>query len=340
MLGMLGSVPDVALPDCWCPVKPEASPTARALLALELVQSNPGITADRLADKLGVSERAARRYVGILREAGIPIESARGPYGGYRLGRGLRLPPLMFSADEALGLVMAVLDGHHDAGDPTDPVGSALGKIMRALPESVAAQAEAVRRTTASAPDRAAARPDPATTTALVHACSNHRRVRLDYRSEAGSQWVTEVDPWAVVVRHGRWYLLCWSHPKDARRAYRIDRVRAVEPLDDTFDPPAGLDPVATLEEHLAVGWEYEVEVLIDAPIATVKPCLPRAVGRLEPLDADTTRLVGSTSNPWWYAEQLASVPAAYQIVKCPELQEAARVLGQRLLAAGEHPHP
>ncbi|MGH3489358.1 MAG: HTH domain-containing protein, partial [Actinopolymorphaceae bacterium] len=62
----------------------DASPTARALLTLELVQASPGITADRLGDKLGVSERAARRYVGILREAGIPIESVRGPYGGYR----------------------------------------------------------------------------------------------------------------------------------------------------------------------------------------------------------------------------------------------------------------
>ena len=102
-------------------VKPDVSPTARALLALELVQSSPGMSADRLAGKLGVSERAARRYVGILREAGIPIESTRGPYGGYRLGRGLRLPPLMFSAAEALGLVMAVLDGHHDVSDSTDP---------------------------------------------------------------------------------------------------------------------------------------------------------------------------------------------------------------------------
>src|SRR5207249_3027063 len=120
-------------------------------------------------------------------------------------GRGLRLPPVTFTAVEALGLVMAVLDGHHDAGDPTDPVGSALGKLMRALPEPVAAQAEAVRRATAPAPDRAAARPDPETTTALVRACSNHRRVRLGYRSEAGSEWTTEVDPWAVVVRHGRW---------------------------------------------------------------------------------------------------------------------------------------
>jgi predicted DNA-binding transcriptional regulator YafY len=315
-------------------VKPDASPTARALLALELVQGSPGITADRLAEKLGVSERAARRYVGMLREAGIPIESVRGPYGGYRLGRGLRLPPLTFTAAEALGLVMAVLDGHHDASDTTDPVGSALGKLLSALPAPVARQAEAVRRTTAPAPDRAAARPDPETATALVQACAGHRRVRLTYRSETRSEWDMEVDPWAVVVRHGRWYLLCWSHRADARRAYRIDRVTAVEVLDRTFTPPADLNPVAVLEEHLAVGWEYDVEVVIDAPVDAVARCLPRTLGRLEPLDASATRLIGSTSNPVWYAEQLAMIPVPYRIVRCPELHEAARVLGHRLLAA------
>jgi len=319
-------------------VRSDASPTARALLALELVQSSPGITADRLADKLGVSDRAARRYVGILREAGIPVESARGPYGGYRVGRGLRLPPLMFTAAEALGLVMAVLDGHHDASDPADPVGSALGKIVRALPEAVAAQAEAVRRTTAPAPDRAAARPDPATTAALVQACASSRRVRLDYRSEAGSAWTMEVDPWAVVVRHGRWYLLCALCRSGARRAYRIDRVRAVAVLDNPVVPPADLDPVATLEEHLAVGWEYEIEVVIDAPVETAGRCLPRALGRLEPVDAGTSRLVGSTSNPVWYAEQLVVLPAAYRIVRCPELREATRALAHRLLTATEQP--
>ena len=316
----------------------DTSPTARALLALELVQGSPGITAERLADKLGVSERAARRYVGILREAGIPIESVRGPYGGYRVGRGLRLPPLVFSSAEALGLVMAVLDGHHDAGDPTDPVGSALGKIVRALPEPVAAQAEVVRRTTAPAPDRAAARPDPATTAALVQACSDRRTVRLDYRSEAGSEWLLDVDPWAVVVRHGRWYLLCRSHRADARRAYRIDRVRSVVVLDDAFPPPADLDPVAVLEEHLAVGWEYDVDVVIDAPVEAVRRCLPPALGRLEPIDATSSRLVGSTSNPWWYAERLAAVPTPYRIVGGLELQHTARVLGQRLLAAAGSP--
>jgi len=315
-------------------VRPDASPTARALLALELLQGSPGITADRLADNLDVSERAARRYVAILREAGIPIESVRGPYGGYRVGRGVRLPPLMFDAAEALGLVMAVLDGHHVASDPADPVGAALGKIMRALPEPVAAQAEAVRHATAPAPDRAAARPDPGTTSALVQACSDRRRVRIGYRSEAGREWVTDVEPWAVVVRHGRWYLLCRSPATDATRAYRVDRVRGVDVLDETFTPPVLLDPVATLEEHLAAGWEYDVEVVIDAPADAVARCIPRTLGRLTPVDGDTARLVGSTSNPWWYAEQLAAMPAPYRIVECPELRHAARAIGERLVAA------
>jgi predicted DNA-binding transcriptional regulator YafY len=319
-------------------VTSDASPTARALLALELLQGAPGITADQLADKLGVSERAARRYVAILREAGIPIESVRGRYGGYRVGRGLRLPPLMFSATEALGLVMAVLDGHHAAGDATDPVGSALGKIVRALPEPVAAQAEAVRRTTAPAPDRSAARPDPEITTALVQACSDHRRVRLDYRSEAGSEWLVDVDPWAIVVRHGRWYLLCRSLRSDSLRAYRIDRVRHVDLLDDTFVPPSDLDAVALLEQHLAVGWDFDVEVVIDAPADVVVRRLPRILGTVEPVDAESCRLLGSTSNPGWYAEQLAAIPAPYRIVEGAELRDAARRLGRRFLAATSDP--
>jgi predicted DNA-binding transcriptional regulator YafY len=315
-------------------VNPDSSPAARALLTLELIQNSPGITTDRIADKLGVSDRAVRRYVGILREADIPIESVRGPYGGYHVGRGLRLAPLMFTAAEALGLVMAVLDGHHDATDPAHPVGSALGKMMRALPTAVAAQADAVRRTTAPAPDRSAVRPDPQTTTLLVQACSQHRLVRLSYRTEKGSDLLIEVEPWAVVVRHGRWYVLCRSVSADAKRTYRIDRVQHVELLDATFTPPVDLDPVTALEENLGAGWDHAVEVIIEAPAELVARCLPRTTGTLEPIGARTTRVTGSTSNVGWYAQQLTALPAAYRILKCPDLQQAARDLGQRLLDA------
>ena len=136
----------------------EVSPTARALLALEAIQNVPGITARQLGDRLGVTERAARRYVAILREAGLPIDSVSGPYGGYQVGRGLRLPPLTFTAAEAAGLVMAVLEGHRPATDPADLVGGALAKIIRVLPTPVAPLVRSIRDVS-GAP---AARPHPA----------------------------------------------------------------------------------------------------------------------------------------------------------------------------------
>ena len=313
----------------------DATPTARALRALELLQDRPGITADRLGAELGVTERAARRYVGLLRDAGVPVESATGPYGGYRLGRGLRPAPLRFTAGEALALVMAVLDGHHDADDPGNLAGTALGKLLGVLPDAVAADARTVRMAAAPTPDRAAARPDPAIATALVQASVSHRCARLDYRSEAGSEWLVEVEPWAVVVRHGRWYLLCRNIPADARRTYRIDRVRRVDVLDQTFDPPDA-DPVRSLEEHLAVGWEYEVDVVLDAPLDVVSRHMPRSLGSLEPVDDATCRLRATTSNPVWYAQQLVGFPVSCRIAGGPELRNAARDIGRRLLAAVE----
>ena len=309
----------------------DTSPTSRALLALELLQSRPGISAERLGDRLGVSERAARRYVAILREAGVPVESVRGPYGGYRVGRGLRLPPLMFTATEALGLVMAVLEAH-GATSGDDPVATAVGKIVRVLPENVARPFEALRHVAARRTDPDP--PQPETTATLVRASADQRRVRIGYALGPNRERTLLVDPWAVVVRHGRWYLLGWSHAADARRTYRIDRVRAVEVLDEPFTPPGDLDPLAALEEQLSQGWPHEVEVEIDAPLDDVRRWLPRALGRLEPVDAHRTRLLGSTENLAWYATEIAEFPATYRVVGGPELRDAVRRLAERLSAS------
>ena len=312
----------------------DLSPTARALSTLELVQTSPGVTAERLAERLGVSDRAVRRYVAILRESGIPITSVRGPYGGYRVGRGVRLPPLMFSATEALGLVMAVLDGHHGGSDPDDPVASALGKIIRALPEPIAGPAGAVRRTAAAAPD-----PAPS---ARTRRSPRHWYKPARPRDGSGSttaartarEWTGEVDPWAVVVRHSRWYLLCWSHSAADRRAYRVDRIQTAIVLEVPADRPVDLDPVAMLEQHLAVGWEFSAEVVFSGTYDGVRRWITPAIGTLEPIDDHRTRLVGSTGNPHWYAQQLVLVPYAFEIVSGDEVRRAARELGHQLLAA------
>ena len=169
----------------------DVSPTARALLALEAIQNVPGITAARLGERLGVTERAARRYVAILREAELPIESVSGPYGGYQVGHGLRLPPLTFTAAEASGLVMAVLEGHKGAADPADLVGGALAKIVRVLPSRVAVQVRTIRDGASSGPAASGGEGDDPSPAALVgldvmtvlfDACAAARRLRLTYR--------------------------------------------------------------------------------------------------------------------------------------------------------------
>jgi predicted DNA-binding transcriptional regulator YafY len=313
----------------------DLSPTARALRALEILQTRPGATADEIAARLGVTERAARRYVAILREAGIPVESSRGPHGGYRLGRGTRLPPVSFTQAEALVLVMAVLDSQPAAAAGVDElVGSALSKVIRALPEGVGRQAAELREHASAAPDRRSTRPDPATTSALVAAVAARRRVVFTYVSESGNEWDAEVDPWAVVVRYGRWYLLCHSHRAHAIRTYRVDRVRAVQQTTVDFTPPEGLDAVAVLEQNLGAGWEFATRVVFHAPLAEVAPWIRPPMGRLEPSE-DGCVLVGSTSNPTMYAQEwLAGVPVVFHIEGGKELHAAVSSLVSKLSAA------
>lgn len=315
----------------------ELSPTARALRTLDLLHARPGITANELADRLGVTERAARRYIGMLREAGIGVESTRGPYGGYRLGRGSGLPPVVFSDDEALGLVMAVLDGHPAAaGSEDDLVGAALSKVIRVLPAPVARQAAALRTHASAAPDPRSSRPDPEMISALVAAVAARRRVSIVYRSAARNDWESEVDPWAIVVRYGRWYLLCHSHRSAAIRTYRVDRVKSVTETPYGFSPPDDLDAVAVLEEHLGAGWDYPTRVAFDAPRRKVAPWIRPVMGRLTDDDhGDGCILIGSTENPQMYAEEwLAQVPFPFRVDGGPELHAAVTALAARLTAA------
>jgi predicted DNA-binding transcriptional regulator YafY len=311
----------------------ELSPTARALLALEVIQNNPGITAQRLGDRLGVTERAARRYVAILREADLPVESVTGPHGGYRVGRGLRLPPLMFTVAEAMGLVMAVLEGHRHAADPTDLVGGALAKILRILPERVANPVRAFRDVAAPhSPEETSVNPE--LTAALIEACTTARRLCLAYRIGKAPYPLMEVDPWAVVLRHSRWYLLGWSHTKRAQRVLRVDRIVTIEPRPQTFTPPPDLDALRTLEEHLSQGWTHPVDVLVEASVEETSRWVPRSLGRLEADEEGRTRLLATTDEPDWYARQLATIPAPFRVLGSPPIQQATAALGRRLARA------
>jgi predicted DNA-binding transcriptional regulator YafY len=316
------------------PIVGDLSPTARALRVLQMLQDRPMVTAAELAHSLAVTERAARRYIAILREAGIPVISERGPYGGYQLGRGIRLPPLVFTATEALGLVMAVLETDSPAaGD--DAVGAALDKFLRALPASVARQAIALRQHAATVPDHRP-RPDPVVAADLVEAVAAKRRITVTYRNESGRTWSGDIDPWAVVIRYGRWYLACFSHKAGAVRTFRVDRVLAIMPHEEFFEPPADIDPAALVEEQLGRGWKYRTRVRFHAPVDAVRPFVSSPMGSLEAVDGGADcDLVGSTRNPQMYAcEWLAQVPIPFTVIDGPELAEAVAILAARLTAA------
>ena len=306
----------------------DASPTARALRTLDLIHQRPGIRAAELAERLGVSDRAVRRYVDTLRDAGIPVTGTTGPYGGYQVGRGVRLPPVVFSGPEALAVVMAVLDSPAGAPEPDSLAGSGVAKLLRALPESVGRPAVQFWRHIAAAGSDAP-RPEVAITSGLVEAVAAHRRVRIAYRSAAGHEWTSEVDPWAVVVRYGLWYLLCRTRSAELR-TYRLDRIGSVEQLSAPAEVPADLDAVAVLERSLGEGWELATRVRFGAPAERVRPWLRAPMGRLEP-DGDECVLAGTTSNPQMYAgEWLAQVPFPFVVEEGPELRAAVRELAGR----------
>jgi predicted DNA-binding transcriptional regulator YafY len=299
-----------------------------------MLQVRSSVTAADLAMALGVTERAARRYIAILREAGIPVISERGPYGGYQLGRGVRLPPLVFTATEALGLVMAVLETDSPAARD-DVVGAALDKFLRALPASVARQAIVMRQHAATAPDHRS-RPDPVIAADLVEAVASKRRITVTYRNESGRSWTGDIDPWAVVIRHGRWYVACFSHQAGAVRTLRVDRVLAVVQKDEIFEPPTHMDPVALVEDQLGRGWKHPTRVRFHATLDAVRPFVIPPMGSLEAVDAGAAcDLVGSTRNPQMYAsEWLAQIPIAFTVIEGPELAAAVASLAARLTAA------
>ncbi len=312
---------------------PDSSPTARALQCLGLVQARPGITAGELAGRLDVSTRAVRRYVAILREAEIPIDSVSGPHGGYRVGRGVRMPPVLFSEAEALALTMAALT-HVAEGD--ELVSRGLSKLVQSLPGKAGEQAAAMWTHAVPARSHAAARADPSVSSVLVAAAAERRKTRIGYRSAAGSTTERTVDPWAVVARRRLWYLLCWDDDAQAVRTYRVDRVVRVATLAQRFDPPPGLDPVALVEQHLGSGRRYATLVRFHAPVTHVRPFVGPVMGRLEPVDGGAACLLtGTTDNPQMYAgEWLAAIPVPFRVLGGPELAVAVAHVAEHLARA------
>jgi predicted DNA-binding transcriptional regulator YafY len=288
---------------------------------LETLQDRGLVTAEELAERLGTDTRTVRRYVTALREMDIPVRTERGRYGGYRLARGYRLPPLMLADDEAVAVAVA-LAAAGDAEDPAEPspAARALVKLNRVLPSALRERVNAlVAGTSVVADRRPSVQPEPEVALTLAAAVRARRRVRLDHRGLA-----REVDPYGLVVHSRRWYLVGHDHLRGEVRTYRVDRVERAAELPQRFSPPGGFDVVQHVMQGLTFGaWTHRTEVWLDTDLETARRHLPTTAGDLRIDPAGGVVLASGAEDLVSMARMLSGLPWGFAVREPAELVQA-----------------
>lgn len=309
--------------------------SARLLRLLSLLQTRPFWTGPQLAERLEVTPRTLRRDIGRLRELGYPVEAAPGRWGGYQLGPGAALPPLLLDDDEAV----AVAVGLRTAAGGTiagldEAATAALTKLERVLPRRLQHRVEAIGATTMRL-SPALPQVDASLLVVLATACQSQERVRFSYCDRADRRTERLVEPYRLVHTGRRWYLAARDVRRSAWRTFRLDRISDPEPSGHhfTFDDPP--DAVALVAEGIsAAPYRYRARVLVRAPAHQVAEVVPAAVAMLEPADGDTTILTSGADDLGFLAAHLAGLPFEFEVLEPADLRARMRELGRRLLQA------
>ncbi len=314
-------------------------PTARVLALLELLQSGGTRTVGDLADRLGVDERTVRRYVAHLLELDVPVESVRGRYGGYRLGPGYRLPPLMLTDDEAVAVLVGLVSGPQSgAGASRAAAESATAKIRRVLPKPLAVRLGALLDT-AHFPGRShpgsAAEID--VLLLVAEAARDRRTLEIVHAGRNGRTTERTVQPYGVVVHAGHWYLTGQDTVRLEVRTFRLDRVTTAKLGSDTFMVPTNFRPQDEVLGALArTPWRHLVSVIVHADADAIQSRLPLGLATITPLTDEEgwTRVEIRAEQLDWVPGVLARLDADLVIEGPDELRDRVLTLAQRLLAA------
>ncbi len=291
---------------------------------LELLQARGSIGAPELARRLEVGERTIRRYAVMLQEMGVPVEGKRGRHGAYSLRPGHRLPPMMFTEDEALGLALSLIAARRLGLSGAAPaVEGALAKLERVMPESLGGRVRALQETIslAVASPETQARSEFLLT--LAAAVGEGSRVWMRYRSSSG-ETERDVDPYGVMNREGLWYFVGHCHLRNGLRLFRVDRVLEAWATGEKFVRPAGLDSQRALLDAVAgtTSGEWLVEVLLEIEEEDVRWRLPSVGFALEAVEGGTM-LRCSTWDLAWISRVLASLDCDFIVLRPAELLEA-----------------
>lgn len=318
-------------------------PTAqRVLTLLDLLQRRAVWSGAELAAELGVTIRSVRRDVGRLRELGYPVESERGAGGGYRLGAGRRLPPLLLDDREAVAVAIALrLAAGGAVAGIGEPALHALTKLDQVMPGCLRERVAAVTESTTTVPG---VDPDvqPESLIELGHAVRGRERVRLAYRDRAGRDSERRVEPYRIVVLGSRWYLLAHDLDRADWRTFRLDRMHAIHRTGWRFTPRPDVPDAAEHVQHsvTAAPYDHRAVVTVHAPADDVTDCFPPTYGTVTALrppdheDGPLCRLetgAGDLDVLAWY---LARLPAPFTVESPPELAGRLRGLSEHLARA------
>ncbi|MBN3930202.1 YafY family transcriptional regulator [Streptomyces verrucosisporus] len=269
--------------------------SARLLRLLSLLQAHREWSGAELAERLRVTSRTVRRDVERLRTLGYPVHSTTGTAGGYRLGAGAELPPLLLDDDEAVAVAVGLRTAAHNAVQGMEESSvRALAKLEQVLPDRLRRRVSALAAFTDPLGGRRGPAVDVETITELVNACRDRRQLRFTYRGHDGSGSRRTVDPYRLVCSSHRWYLVGWDAGRADWRTFRVDRLALTPPHGPRFTPrrpPAG-DWAAYVSEGISTAaYPQRATVLLHAPADLVAERIAPTAGVLEPVDGRTCLL-------------------------------------------------
>jgi predicted DNA-binding transcriptional regulator YafY len=312
--------------------------SARLLRLLALLQTRSDWTGPQLAERLKVTTRTIRNDVDRLRRLGYPVDAAPGVAGGYQLGAGTSLPPLLLDDDEAVavavGLRMAASGGV--AGTEDASLG-ALAKLEQVLPSRLRRRLGALHGATLSLPG---ARPavDPDVLSTIAATVRARERLRFEYQDPKGTTGLRSVEPQRLVHTRGHWYLVAWDPDHGDWRIFRVDRIRPRSHHGPRFrrrEDPDG-DIAAYIEKKLGQAmWDYRARVRVHAPAEQVSARVPPAVV-VEAIDKHSCFVNVGSDTPRMLAFWLAMIDADFDAADHPELAGELRALAARYLRAAE----
>jgi predicted DNA-binding transcriptional regulator YafY len=317
-----------------------ARTTERVLHLLGLLQQRPVWTGPELAERLGVTTRSIRRDVERLRALGYPVQAAQGVGGGYQLGRGRGLPPLLLDDAEAVAVAVSLrMAAGGTVSGASEAALRTLAKLDQVMPPRLRSEVRAIHEATQTL-DSGQPAVDGDVLLQLARTVRDTVRVRFDYEARDGTPSARTVEPVGLVATGRRWYLMAYDVDRDDWRTFRLDRMTRVQATMWRFAQRVHEDPAAYVQRAVAsAAYRFPARVVVHAPLKEVAERTSVRSVVLTPVDDSTTLLEAGGETLYGLAFHLSLLAWEFDVEEPAELRDALAALGGRALrAAGAAP--